>query len=166
MILTVMQENLGGAMMQISLLIKIFIILVILLVIGVFALVYYSKAKKKKNSLKKKKATSPKRKDAHEPTHSFKELVRIIKRPESTTKDLEFAVENILKFYPKIPAKLGARLHPEYYEYAEVILRLCRHKHTNKTIIITLYKGLVKHNPSYAKEINDALTKGLNSLGV
>jgi hypothetical protein len=147
--------------MDVTLLLKYFIGLVILLSIALFFFLYSRSNKKKQIEIKEKKS-KPKKIEFKE----FDEYLSIIKNKATDTQTLQQTVDDILKYYGTIPAKLGIRVHPEYYKYEEVLLRLCRHKNTNKNIIISFYKQLLKKNPKYAKEINDALTKGLNSLGM
>jgi len=149
--------------MDITLLLKSFIILVILLGIAlVFFLSHNKKTKKKKTT----KENLPKTSQTKEVVLDFDAYMAIIKNRKSDTQALQEAVDNIIKHYGKIPPKLGIRLPDDYYRYEEILLRLCRHKNTNKDVIISFYKRLLKQNPNYTKEINDALTKGLNSLGV
>ena len=62
--------------------------------------------------------------------------------------------------------KLGIRAHPESDVYMDIIFKLCRHKNTNKNIILAFMKQLEKSNPEYKKEINDAMMRGLNSRGI
>jgi hypothetical protein len=72
----------------------------------------------------------------------------------------------ILKYYGHIHEKLGIRSHPDFDIYMEILIIICRHPNTNKDIIIKFDKELTRLNPSYKAEINEALTKGLNSRGV
>lgn len=94
---------------------------------------------------------------------SLQEYLDIIRERSSTTKELADAVDNILKYYGSIHSKLGIRIHPDFKIYALALVQICRHPHTNKDIILKFNRGLEKQNPSYAKEINDAITRGLNS---
>ncbi|WP_434657903.1 hypothetical protein [Sulfurimonas sp. NW9] len=83
----------------------------------------------------------------------------MIKDKKSTTEELKEAVELILKYYGKIPQKLGMRAHPKFEIYSELILRICHHPNVNKDIIIKLDKELHRRNPEYALELDDSLTK-------
>jgi len=93
-------------------------------------------------------------------------LIKSVRNRQSTTQELQETLALILKYHGTIPNKLGIRVNPEFDKYSEVLLRLCRHPNTNKDLIINFDKELEKRNPEYIKEINDALTKGLNSRGV
>ena len=150
--------------MDIVLLIKSIIGLVSVLLVLVFFLVYVPKYTKKQKPTGKK---SQNKTDTQLPEKipTFVELMCVIKNKNSSTQELAKALDTIIKEYGDIPPKMGVRVHPEFYKYGEIILRICRHKQTNKDIIIKFYKELLKRNPSYAKEIDDSLTKGLNSLG-
>lgn len=104
---------------------------------------------------------------ADEPTkrveYSFEELLAMIRDKNSTTQELEFATENILKSYGHITPKMGIRLHDDFYIYSEIMIRICHHPNTTKELILSFDKELRAKNPQYEKELNDALTKGLNS---
>ncbi|WP_297440272.1 hypothetical protein [Sulfurimonas sp.] len=148
--------------MDVILLLKSIAGLVAVLVVLTFFLVYNPKKKqnkqvKKKNILKENRAQEK---------HDMQTLLAIIRDKKSTTKELEKAVDLLLKYHGKIPKKLGLRPHPEFDVYAEIILRICRHPNTNKDIIVKLDRELEKLNKEYMKEIDDTLTKGLNSRGV
>ena len=148
--------------MDILFLIKSFIVLILLL--GIFVFFLLSRPKKKKENTTP--LTQEKKNKEKTLFCEFDDFLAVIKNRQSSSTDLQNALNGILKYHGTIPTKLGIRLHPEFYKYSEVMLRLCRHKNTNKDLIIHFYKQLSKMNPSYAKEINDALTKGINSLGV
>jgi uncharacterized membrane protein YgaE (UPF0421/DUF939 family) len=147
--------------MDILLLIKSFIVLIVMLGILVIFLVSRSK---KKQKIYEKRTKEEKVKEIV--SHEFNDFLTVIKNRQASSEELKKALDGILEYHGTIPAKLGIRLHPEFYKYSEVILRLCRHKQTNKDLIINFYKKLSKRNPSYAKEIDDSLTKGINSLGM
>ncbi|MCW8838977.1 MAG: hypothetical protein OQJ77_06920 [Thiovulaceae bacterium] len=90
-------------------------------------------------------------------------LRHIIRNRVSTEKQLSEAVDLVIKNYGKIPGKLGLRLNPKFDAYMEILITLCRHPNTNKNIILKFDKELTRLNPEYKSEINDAITKGLNS---
>jgi len=150
--------------MDVMLLLKSIAGLTFLLGFLIFLFLYSSRTQKaaKKVGTKRSytKATPPK-----EPT-DFDSLAKIIRNKKSTADELQHALELLIKYHGTIPKKLGIRVHPEFYKYSEIMLRLCRHPNTNKELIINFDRELEKKNPEYVKEINDALTKGLNSRGV
>ena len=96
----------------------------------------------------------------------FTTLLEVIRDKKSTTQELKEAVELIIKYYGKIPKKLGMRAHPKFELYSEIILRLCHHPNINKEIILRLDRELERQNPEYKLEINDSLEKGLNTRGI
>ena len=96
---------------------------------------------------------------------TFEELVRVIKRKNSSYEELTEATTQIVKHYGQIPPKMGLRIHDDFFKYRELIVRLCRHPNTDKKLILDFFHALLKQNPNYTKEINEALTKGLQSLG-
>lgn len=135
-------------------------------VLGILLFVFlYSPGEKKKSKQQKKKKsytspTPPKVKS------DWDALIKVIRDKKSTAQELGEALDLILKYHGVIPKKLGIRVNPEFDRYSEVLLRLCRHPNTNKELIINFDKELERKNPEYIKEINDSLTKGLNSRGV
>ena len=118
-----------------------------------------------KNPSKKKK-NSPKPLHIREAKPDFTTLLGVIRDKKSTTQELQEAVDLIIKYYGKIPKKLGMRAHPKFELYSEIILRLCHHPNTNKEIILRLDRELERQNPEYKLEINDSLEKGLNTRGI
>jgi len=147
--------------MDITLIIKSIIGLVVILGILMFILLYKPKDKKAKN-VKKTVLKSKSMKQKND-TLDLQTLRAIIKSRNSTTKDLEAAVDGVLKNYATIPAKLGIRIHPDFDIYSEMLFMLSKHKSANKNIILKFNRGLEKQNPQYKLEINDAVSRGLNA---
>lgn len=147
--------------MDIVLLIKSIIGLVAILGILIFLLFYLPSSKKKE--VKKPKEIYVKERI---PQPELRELLEVIRNKHATTQALEKALDAIIKYYGKIHPKLGLRVHPDFKIYSEIILRICRHANTNKEIIIKFDKAIEKLNPEYKRELNDSLTKGLNSRGI
>lgn len=114
----------------------------------------------------KKKKNSQKPLHIREVKPDFTTLLEVIRDKKSTTQELKEAVELIIKYYGKIPKKLGMRAHPKFELYSEIILRLCHHPNINKEIILRLDRELERQNPEYKLEINDSLEKGLNTRGI
>lgn len=146
--------------MDIVIIVKSLIGLVALLGILVLLLLYTPKKRKQRREQKQKVQTQ----QHHD--YTFNELLHIIRNRESSTEELEQATQNILKYFGKIPHKLGIRVADEFYIYSEIVLRLCRHPNTTKEILLAFDKELRKLNPEYEKELNDAFTKGINSRGL
>lgn len=148
--------------MDIVLLIKSIMGLVVILGI-LIAFFLYAPAAKKKEPKKKKKYTQESK---PEPKHELKDLLEVIRNKHSTTEQLAEALDTVIKYHGRIHPKLGIRAHPDFDIYSEILLRICRHPNTTKEIIIKFDKELEKRNPEYVREINDSLTKGLNSRGL
>ena len=144
--------------MEITLLIKSIVGLVVVLFILMFFLLYSPSAKRKKELEK----TTVKEREIND----LESLKKIIKNKLSTKEDLSNAVNLVLKHHGTIHPKLGTRTHPDFNVYEEILFAICRHPNTNKTIILKFDKELEAKNPAYKKEINDALTRGLNSRGM
>ncbi|MFT7860460.1 MAG: hypothetical protein ABXS93_05955 [Sulfurimonas sp.] len=112
---------------------------------------------------KKQKKTEQKEVVKKDSDYTFAELVAVIKHQDSTTEELKWALDVIVKYHDKIDPKHGVRVSDDFYRYSEIILRLCKHPNTKKELIIRFDSALRKANPEYAKELNDSLTKRLNS---
>jgi len=148
--------------MEITLLIKSIMGLIAVLALLMFLFFYSSSFKKNKKTDTKitKKTTKPR-----EEVPDLQTLRAIIKNKKTKTKELKKSLDLVLKYYGNIHKKLGVRVHPDFDVYMEILFTICRHPHTNKNIIVDFDKELGRLNPDYKAEINDAITKGLNSRG-
>jgi len=131
-----------------------------------FVLIYFlfikpSAEEKKKKEKKKKKVSKPKKKIDTD----LKHLISIVKDKTITSKTLKETLELIIKYHGTIPNKIGSNNHPNFVMYEDVIFAICRHPNTNSTIITQFISSLEKKNENYKPQINDALTRGLNSRG-
>ena len=131
--------------MEISLLIQIVIGLIIVLAILMFFF-FSSRSKKVKEDSA-----------VYEEKLDLQTLVKIIKNKKSTSGELQEALDLVLKDYGVID---------NLDLYIDMLFIICLHPNTNKNIIISFNKELVRLNPKYKLEINGAITKGLNSRGV
>ena len=145
--------------MEITLLVKSFLGLIVILGILIFFLFYIPKKKK----IVKKPIVTVKPKNGE--YASLDELLQVIKNKKSTAKELGDALDLVMKYHGTIHPKLGMRPHPDFDVYGEMLLRICRHPQTNKDIILKFNRELEKRNEGYKREINDFITKGLNSRG-
>ncbi len=93
-------------------------------------------------------------------------LADIIKNKKSDVPKLAYALDLIKKHHGKVHKKLGIRAHPDFDIYMDILFTLCRHPNANKDLIINFDRELEKLNPEYKQEINEAITKGLNSRGI
>ena len=92
-------------------------------------------------------------------------LKSIIKKRKSTNEELKNALELVIKYHGTIHKKLGSRTHPDFDIYMDILFTICRHPNTSKEIILKFDLDLEKLNPEYKPEINNVLSKGLNSRG-
>ena len=150
--------------MDIELIIKSVVGLIVLLTLLVIVFILPARAKKKKKAQAKKSVK--KVVEEKEKVLPFDELRAIVRRKSSTTEDLQKAVDQIVEHYSKIHPKMGLRSHPDFDKYVDLIVHLVRHRNTNKDLILKLDRALVKNNPDYKAELNDTLTKALNSRGI
>jgi len=134
------------------------LIVVLAILIYLFFFPFFTKKRKVKQIYKKKKI-KPKKKSVF---IEFKDLLKIIKDKRSTSKELADALDLILKYHGRIHDRLGLRPHSDFLNYQDIIFTICRHPNTNKDIIVKFDLELEKLNPSYKREINDALSKGLD----
>ena len=149
--------------MDITLLIKSILGLVSILAILLFILLFLPNTGKAKEKKVKTKAKISKVKETLQT--DLDSLLEVIRDKNSTKEELKEALDLVLKYHGSIHDKLGVRTHPDFEIYSEIMLRICRHPHTSKNIILKFDRELEAKNPSYKREINDALSKGLNSRG-
>ena len=150
--------------MDIELIIKSVVGLIVLLTLLVILFILPARAKKKKKVQAKKSVK--KVVEEKEKVLPFDELRAIIRRKSTTTEELQKAVDQIVEHYSKIHPKMGLRSHPDFDKYVDLIVHLVRHRNTNKELILKLDRALLKSNPDYKAELNDTLTKALNSRGI
>lgn len=141
--------------MDLFFIIKALVGLIFLLGILVSLLLY-----KPSKQRKKEKVQETEKKDSD---YTFEELIRFIRNRETSADKLQWALNMIVKYYGTIEPKKNGQVSDDFYHYSEIIIRICRHPNTSKSIIISFDKAMRELNPSYAKELNDSLTKGLNS---
>lgn len=151
--------------MEPELIVKSIMGLIALLTLLIFLLFY------EPNKTKKRGISSTKLMEEEESSQEFEEtnlkvLIAMIKNKKSDAKMLEYALDMILKHHGKVHKKMGLRAHPEFLIYENIIFTLCRHPNTNKDLIVNFDREFLKLNPDYKQEINDAITKGLNSRGI
>ncbi len=148
--------------MDITLLLQSFMGLIVILATLIFLLFYSRRAKSKR--YEKRVVAKPDTRIEVELT--LESLVAVVKNKKTSTKELQETLDLVLKYYGVIHKKLGTRTHPDFDIYMNILFTICRHPNTNKNIIIGFDKALIKLNPEYKPDINDAITKGLNSRGV
>jgi len=141
--------------MDIITLVKSAIVLTIILFILLYFL--FKKPTKKKKKSKKKKHHKTKT-----PT-DLKYLSSIIKNKNTDMQKLEDTLNLVLKYHGDIPKKVGINNHPNFIMYEDIIFAICRHPNTKSKLITKFTSELEKRNESYKGQINDALTRGLNS---
>jgi len=144
--------------MEVEILIQSAMGLVVILAILIYFFFFAGK-KSKKETKKVIKKTNPKKVD----TTTLQHLRSIVKNRETSTQDLQKALNNIIKYHGTIHPKLGTRTHPDFELYKDIIVALCKHPNTSKDLIIKFDKELEARNPNYSVEINKALSQGLNS---
>ncbi len=149
--------------MEITLLVKSILGLVVVLGLLIFLLILPGKTKKTQKKSGEKTLKTPVTKEL-EPT--LEDLRKVIKNKKSTEAELKEALETVIKKYGKVHKKLGLRAHPDFDIYMDMLFTICRHPNTNKDIIVQFDRDLGRLNPEYKKEINEAITKGLNSRGI
>jgi len=135
--------------MEITLLIKILVVLSGLLGILILLYFYLSREDKSQKRTTPLKSEQP---DVVQP--ELDALLEVIKDKKSTTPQLKEAIDAILKDYGIIK---------EVAMYSELIVTIAQHPNVNKEIVIKLDKELRKRNPEYKRELDDALKKGLNA---
>ncbi|MEA2100852.1 MAG: hypothetical protein U9P72_12070 [Campylobacterota bacterium] len=142
--------------MEITLVIEVILGLVIILAFLIFLLLYSSK----KKQIKKQKIVKPVKSENSKP--SLEDLKSIVKDTTTTSKELDEALDLVLKLY----ANIGLNDSQPFEIYMNILIAICRHPKTNKNIIIDFEKKLVMLNPKYKTEINNAITAGLDSRSI
>jgi hypothetical protein len=158
--------------MEAELIIKSIMGLVALLALLMF-LLFLEPGSTKKSQEKPSEINPPAQEEKKEPSgESHKKeldlnyLAEIIKNKKSDSKKLQYALDAIIKYHGKVHKKLGLRAHPDFDIYIDILFTLCRHPNANKDLIINFDRELERQNPEYKQEINEAITKGLNSRGI
>jgi len=145
--------------MEASLLIKSTLGLIVILAFLIFLFIFSPKEQKVKKSKEIKTVQNQEQKV------DLNSLLAVIKNKNTSSKKLQETLELILKHHGKIHKKLGVRAHPDFDIYKNIFILICRHPNINKNIIVNFDKELIKQNPHYKTEINEALAKGLNARG-
>ena len=149
--------------MEAILLIKSIVGLIVILVILVFFLLVAPKSKKKKEKIPVENIKVFKE---EEQRTDLEYLLQIIKNKKTDAINLKEALELILKHHGTVHKKLGIRSHPDFDVYEDILFTICRHPNTNKNIIVDFDKELIRLNPQYKREVNNAVEKGLKSRGL
>jgi len=149
--------------MEITALIKFGILLIIVLALLIF--IFFYSFKKKRHQTQSKEVEKSSAVASPEINTDLDYLRAKIRKQKTSTEELKVLLDLVLKYHGIIHKKLGLRPHPDFDAYAEIMIVLCRHSNTDKNLILKFDKELRRLNPEYAKEINEALTKGLNSRG-
>ena len=144
--------------MEITLLIQTIVGLVIVLGILVFILLLPTKIEKKKVKIRTI--------DDDKPKTDLESLRHIIRNRLSTKQELQDALNLVIKLHGHIAKKHGTRVNADFDGYMEILIMICRHPNTDKNIILKFDKELRTLNPDYKDEINESITKGLDSRSV
>lgn len=152
--------------MEITLLIKSIMGLVVILGLLVFLLFLPSRKKKKISVASKKVSKTSESPQKNRIESGLNSLLAIIKDRKTTTSKLKEALDLVIKHHGVVHKKLGLRPHPDFDLYMDILFTICRHPNTSKDLIVKFDRELERLNPEYKKEINDAISKGLNSRGI
>jgi hypothetical protein len=87
---------------------------------------------------------------------AFDALEAVILDPKSPKAELSRAVDTIRRHHGTIRAESLER-------YIHLVIALCRHPQTDKSLVIALDRGLQEQNPNFSQELEAALRKGLNA---
>ena len=90
-------------------------------------------------------------------------LRAVIKNKRTKEETIKEALDIVIKYHGTSHKKLGIRAHPDFDIYMDILFSICRHPNTTKNIILGFDHALGKLNPEYKKDINEAISKGLNS---
>ena len=152
--------------METELIIKSIMGLVAILVFLVLLLYFIPSEKEETQEEEKEKQQAKKDSLTEELPTDLESLKIIIQDKKSSTQILAKALDLIIEYHGTVHTKLGLRAHPDFDIYAEILFSLCGHKNADKTIVVKFDKALGDLNPDYKEDINEAMTKGLNSRRV
>ena len=152
--------------MNIELIIQSIMGLVALLAVLIFLLFLTSNKKSNKTIIKDIKKEPHVSRTSSKMDTDFDSLMAVIKNKESLTQELREALELLIKYHGTVHTKLGLRAHPDFDPYIDVLFTICRHPNTDKDMILSFDRELGRLNPEYKKDINEAVTRGLNSRRV
>jgi len=145
--------------MPIALLIKS--VMGLLGILAILFFLFFLSLKSKKNV--KKKLQKKKKIEEENSGTNIHYLRSIIKNKESTTKELQEALDLIILHHGTISKEKNIKSLADFDVYMEIIFKICRHPNTTKNLIVKFSMELEKRNPEFKKEINDIMLKGLNS---
>ncbi|MCF6339558.1 MAG: hypothetical protein L3J10_02240 [Sulfurimonas sp.] len=157
--------------METELIIKFIMGLVALLAVLLLLLFIETDKEKKTSNQATNTEVRSIRKEISQELHTIKlenleSLVRVIKDKQSDASKLSEILDLIIKYHGRVHKKLGLRAHPDFNIYVNILFTICRHPNANKDLIIKFERELQELNGEYKQEINDAITKGLNSRRV
>lgn len=137
--------------------------LIVILGILIFLLFFSSKKNKTSPQAVQKNPVKPQKENGLKT--DLESLRSIIKNKQTNKETLKEALDLVIKYHGTIHKKLGVRAHPDFNIYMDILFSICRHPHTTKELIMGFDSALEKLNPDYKKDINEAISKGLNSRG-
>ena len=138
------------------------LIVAMVMILGILIFLYvYRPSQKKTLHVKSEKAQE----SESSQIPSFKKLLDIVKNNTTSDVELRNAAELIIKHYGTIKPKHGVAPDKDFKRYAEVIFAIARHPNTDKDIVLMFDRELTKRNPSYTREIDEMLNRGLSARG-
>ena len=138
------------------------LIVAMVMILGILIFLYvYRPSQKKALHVKSEKAQE----SESSQIPSFKKLLDIVKNNTTSDVELRNAAELIIKHYGTIKPKHGVAPDKDFKRYAEVIFAIARHPNTDKDIVLMFDRELTKRNPSYTREIDEMLNRGLSARG-
>ena len=137
----------------------------LIVVLGLLIFLLFLPSKRKKTNIQavQKNSITTQEKDGLKT--DLESLRAVIKNKKTKKETLKEALDLVIKYHGTIHKKLGIRAHPDFDIYMDILFSICRHPNTNKNLIVGFDHALEKLNPDYKKDINEAVTKGLNSRG-
>lgn len=94
---------------------------------------------------------------------TFDALLLKIKNRYSDEATLREAAELVLRHYGTIEPKHGVVPNKDFRRYAEAIYAISVHPNTTKELVVMFDRELSRRNPSYAREIEEMLNRGLSA---
>ncbi len=132
-------------------------------VLGLLIFLYVYRPAQRRKAAAVMQAKNPKRVLHSREIPTFDTLLLQIKNRRSEEMELREAAELIIRHYGTIEPKHGVVPNKDFKRYGEAIYAISAHPNTSKEVVVMFDRELSRRNPSYAREIEEMLNRGLSA---
>ncbi|MBN2897033.1 MAG: hypothetical protein JXK05_14215 [Campylobacterales bacterium] len=132
-------------------------------VLGLLIFLYVYKPAQKRKAAMRLQAEAIKSTPQRSEIPTFDTLLLKIKNRYSDEATLREAAELMLRYYGTIEPKHGVVPNKDFRRYGEAIYAISAHPNTTKELVVMFDRELSRRNPSYAREIEEMLNRGLSA---